>query len=161
MTALERLANLGITLPQAPSALGSYVPAVRTGNLVFISGQLPLADGKVAAVGHVGDDLDLAEAQEAARTSTINALGAVGGLVPLDAVVRVVRATVYVSAVPDFDQHPEVANGASELLAQVFGGAAGQHARSAVGVSSLPLAAAVEVELVLEVADDTLGAKTV
>ena len=153
MTVSKRLAELGITLPAALSALGSYVPAMRTGNLIFTSGQLPLTDGRITVTGRVGAELDVGAARQAARTSVIAALGAAATLADLDLVTRVVKVTVYVAATPGFTEQPTVANGASELLTDVFG-APGQHARSAVGVASLPLGAPVEVELVLELAEN-------
>lgn len=148
--AAERLAALGITKPEVAAAVGSYVPAVRDGNLVLTSGQLPFVDGALEAAGKVGadvDGVDPEQAQRLARRCTVNALAAVhavlGGLEQVDQVVKVVG---FVASDPSFTAQPTVVNGASDLLAEVFGDA-GRHARSAVGVAVLPLDAPVEVEL--------------
>ena len=150
MTVADRLAELGLELPPVATPLASYVPAVRTGSLVFTSGQLPMVDGQIAAVGKVGALVSPEQAKELARTCALNALAAVDALVGLDAVVRVVRVVGYVASMPDFTGQPGVVNGASELIGDVFGDA-GVHARSAVGVAVLPLDAPVEVELTVEV----------
>ena len=150
MTATERLAELGLTLPVVAAPAGSYLPAVRSGNLVFTSGQLPVVDGALSATGKVGADVTPEQAKELARTCALNGLAAVDALVGLDAVVRVVKVVGFVASLPAFTGQPGVVNGASELLGEVFGDA-GQHARSAVGVAVLPLDAPVEVELVVEV----------
>ena len=148
--ARARLAELGLELPAVVPPVGSYVPAVQTGPLVFTSGQLPLAGGELGAVGKVGAQVSPERAKELARTCALNALSAVDALVGLDAVVRVVKVTGFVASTADFTGQPAVVNGASELLGEVFGDA-GRHARSAVGVASLPLDAPVEVEVVVEV----------
>lgn len=150
MSWTARLAELDLTLPAVAAPAGSYVPAVRTGSLVFTAGQVPFVDGALAATGHVGAEVDAATAQQLARTCVLNALAAVDALVGLDAVVRVVKVTGFVASAPGFTAQPTVLNGASDLLGQVFG-EAGAHARSAVGVAALPLGAPVEVELVVEV----------
>ena len=150
MTVADRLAELGLELPPVATPLASYVPAVRTGSLVFTSGQLPMVDGQIAAVGKVGALVSPEQAKELARTCALNALAAVDALVGLDSVVRVVRVVGYVASMPDFTGQPGVINGASELIGEVFGDA-GIHARSAVGVAVLPLDAPVEVELTVEV----------
>ena len=150
MTATERLAELGLTLPVVAAPAGSYLPAVRSGNLVFTSGQLPVVDGTLLATGKVGADVAPEQAKQLARTCALNGLAAVDALVGLDAVVRVVKVVGFVASLPAFTGQPGVVNGASELLGEVFGDA-GQHARSAVGVAVLPLDAPVEVELVVEV----------
>ena len=148
----QRLAELGITLPDVVPPLAAYVPAVRSGAHVFTAGQLPLVDGELLAAGLVGADVSVEEAQACARQCALNALAAVRSETgSLDAVARVVKATVFVASAPGFTGQPGVANGASELLGEVFGDA-GRHARSAVGVSALPIGAPVEVELVVEVA---------
>ena len=147
---LARLAELGLTLPAVVPPLASYVPAVRTGDLVFTSGQLPLAGGELGGVGKVGAQVTPERAKELARLCALNALAAIDALVGLDSVVRVVKVVGYVASTPDFVGQPGVVNGASELLGEVLGDA-GSHARSAVGVASLPLDAPVEVELVVEV----------
>lgn len=144
------MAELGIQLPDLVSPLGSYLPARRTGNLVFTSGQLPLEAGKLLRAGKVGAGVSPEDANALARVCVLNALAAVDALVGIDAVVQVVRVVGYVASAPGFNGQPGVVNGASDLLGEVFG-AAGGHARSAVGVSELPLDAPVEVELVLEI----------
>ena len=147
----QRLAELGIELPAVAKPLAAYVPAVRTGSLVYTSGQLPFVSGALAATGKVGAELGPAEAREHARTCALNALAAVHALVGIDAVVRVVKVVGFVASADGFTGQPAVVNGASELLGEVFG-EAGQHARSAVGVAELPLGAPVEIELIVEVA---------
>lgn len=145
----QRLAELGIVLPVPPAPAAAYVPTVRTGDLLFTSGQLPLADGALLATGTVGDRVDRDTAIACARQCAINVLAQVRAATgSLDAVVRVVKLTVFVASAPGFTEQHLVANGASELLAEVFG-EAGRHARSAVGVALLPLDAPVEVEAVL------------
>lgn len=147
---LSRLEDLGIALPAVVAPLASYVPARRAGSLVFTAGQLPMVDGKLPVTGKVGGAVGADEAVGLARTAALNALAAVHALVGLDSVVGVVKVVGYVACAPDFTGHPAVVNGASDLLAQVFGDS-GAHARSAVGVASLPLNSPVEVELVVEV----------
>ncbi|MBI4718744.1 MAG: RidA family protein [Planctomycetes bacterium] len=147
----ERLAELGLTLPQVAAPVGSYVPATRCGNLVLTSGQLPFRDGKVVWTGKVPGDVSLAQAAEGASIAMLNALAAAAGAAGgVDRIARVVRVCVYVNSSPGFFEQPKVANGASDLLVRVFGDA-GRHARSAVGAAELPLNAAVELELVVEV----------
>ena len=150
MTAVDRLRELGLELPPVATPAGDYVPAVRSGSLVFTSGQLPMVDGQLAAVGKVGALVSPEQAKDLAHTCALNALAALDALVGLDSVVRVVKVTGFVASTPDFTGQPGVLNGASELLRQVLGDA-GVHARSAVGVAALPLDAPVEVELVVEV----------
>ncbi len=155
MGAVEaRLAELGLTLPDVAAPLASYVPAVRSGSLVFTSGQLPLVSGSLAATGKVGEGDGLvgpADAAAYARIAALNALAAVRALIgDLDDVVRVVKVVGFVASDPAFTGQPAVVNGASDLITQVFGDA-GVHARSAVGVAVLPLDSPVEVELVVEV----------
>ena len=151
MTTSERLVELGIELPAVVAPLAAYVPAVRTGNLVYTSGQLPMVDGALPQAGKVGGEVTAEEAKGLARTCALNALAAVHSLVGVDSVVRVVKVVGFVASAPGFNGQPGVVNGASELLGEVFGDA-GVHARSAVGVSELPLNAPVEVELIVEVA---------
>jgi enamine deaminase RidA (YjgF/YER057c/UK114 family) len=146
-----RLAELGVTLPAVATPLAAYVPAVRTGNLVYTSGQLPLEGGKPTHFGKVGAEVSPEDGKVAARTCALNGLAAIDALVGLDSVVRVVKVVGFVASAPGFTGQPGVVNGASELLGQVFGDA-GSHARSAVGVASLPLEVPVEVELIVEVA---------
>jgi enamine deaminase RidA (YjgF/YER057c/UK114 family) len=151
MTPEERLAELGLTLPEVVAPLAAYAPTARSGNLVFTAGQLPARDGAMLATGKVGAEVSEEEGYACARQCAINALAAVKAEVgELSAVKRVVKAVVFVASAPDFTAQPKVANGASELLGEVFGDA-GTHARSAVGVSVLPLDVPVEVELVVEV----------
>jgi len=148
---LARLDELGLTLPPVVLPLAAYVPAVRTGSLVFTSGQLPMVDGSLPATGKVGAQVTPERAAELARFCILNALAAVDALVGLDNVVRIVKVVGYVASTPDFTGQPGVVNGASTLLGEVFGDA-GAHARSAVGVAALPLDAPVEIELIVEVA---------
>lgn len=145
---LSRIAALGFDLPSVTPPLAAYVPALRVGQLVFTSGQVPMVDGTLRKVGKVGGSVTLEEATDLARTCALNALAAVHALVGLDAVAQVVKVVGYVASAPDFTAQPTVINGASELLGEIFG-SAGQHARSAVGVAVLPLDAPVEVELVV------------
>lgn len=151
MSVSERLAELGIELPEVVAPLASYVPAVRTGNLVYTSGQLPMQSGKLPAEGKVGAEVSADDAKALARICGLNALAAVHALVGIDSVVRVVKVVGFVASAPGFNGQPAVINGASELFGEVFG-PAGAHARSAVGVSELPLNAPVEVELIVEIA---------
>ncbi|MDA8168793.1 MAG: RidA family protein [Nitrospiraceae bacterium] len=151
MSPEERLASLGITLPEAPKPLGSYVPFLKTGGLAFLSGMLPIKDGKLIKTGKLGRELTIEEGVEAARAAVINALAAArAGLGGLDKVKRCIKLTGYVASDPSFTAQPQVLNAASGLLADVFG-EAGRHTRVAIGVSVLPLDSPVELELVLEV----------
>ncbi len=153
MSPAERLAALGIMLPPVTAPVAAYVPAVRTGAYVYVSGQLPVADGELPATGKVGDEVSAPDAAVMARTCALNALAAAaeaaGGL---DAIRRIVKVVGFVASAPGFNGQPQVINGASELLIEVFG-EAGRHARSAVGVAELPLDAPVEVELIAEIRD--------
>jgi len=151
VTASERLAELGVTLPAAAKPLAAYIPAVRTGNLVYTAGQLPLEAGKLTDSGKVGAEVTPEQGKAAARLCALNALAAVDALVGIDSVTRVVKVVGFVASAAGFSGQPGVINGASEFLGEVFG-EAGTHARSAVGVSELPLDAPVEVELIVEVA---------
>jgi enamine deaminase RidA (YjgF/YER057c/UK114 family) len=150
MSVSARLAELGITLPPVVAPVAAYVPAIRTGSLVFTSGQVPMRDGALAATGKVGAGVSPEDAYDCARTCALNALAAVDALVGIDSVVRVVKVVGFVASVPEFTGQSQVINGASELLGEVFGDD-GRHARSAVGMAALPLDAPVEVELVVEV----------
>ena len=148
-----RLAEHGLTVPEVTAPVAAYIPAVRTGNLVYTSGQLPFANGELLATGIVGTDVDEETAASAAKQSALNAIAAIKSVIgDLDKVVRVVKVVGFVASAPTFTKQPVVINGASELFAQAFGDA-GVHARSAVGVSALPLNAAVEVEVIVEVRD--------
>lgn len=145
-----RLAELGLTLPSVTPPVAAYVPAVRSGSYVYVSGQLPFVDGKLPATGKVGADVSPEQAKELAARCALNGIAAVDALVGLERVVKVVKVVGFVASAPGFTGQPGVINGASELLAQVFG-EAGRHARSAVGVAELPLGAPVEVEMIVEV----------
>jgi enamine deaminase RidA (YjgF/YER057c/UK114 family) len=152
-TPAQRLAELGLTLPPVVAPLAAYVPAVRAGGFVYVSGQVPVADGKLLAAGKVGGEVSPAEATGLARTCALNALAAAAAAAGgLDEIRRIVKVTGFVASAPGFNGQPQVVNGASELLIEVFG-EDGRHARSAVGVAELPLDAPVEVELIAEVRD--------
>jgi len=148
----QMLAKLGIALPPAPKPVASYVPCVRSGNLLIVSGQLPFRDGTLLATGRVPDPISVERAQEAARQCILNGLAVVaaecGG--SLDGVARIVRLGVFVASNDGFTEQPKVANGASDLLQQIFG-ESGRHARAAVGTNALPLGASVEIEMMVEV----------
>ncbi|MDP2276645.1 MAG: RidA family protein [Nitrospirota bacterium] len=151
MTPEERLKQLGIELPEAPKPLGSYVPLVRTGNLVFLSGMLPLVEGKLSREGRVGEKVTVDEAREDARTAAINALAILKShLGTLNKIRRCVKITGYVSSAPDFTEQPNVLNAASDFMLEIFG-EVGKHARAAVGVNVLPLNSPVELEFIFEV----------
>jgi len=150
-TPTERLAALGLTLPAVAAPVAAYVPAVRTGNYVYTSGQLPFVDGKLQGTGKVGDAVAPEDAASFARTAALNALAAAASVAGgLDCIARVVKVTCFVASAPGFTGQAQVANGASELLIEVLG-EAGRHARSAVGMAVLPLDTPVEVELIAEV----------
>ena len=151
MSPEEKLRELGIELPKAPAPLGSYVPAVRAGNLVFLSGILPLIQGKLPRQGRVGEDISIDEAKEDAKTAAINALSVLKSYIgSIDKVKRCIKITGYVSSAPDFTEQPKVLNAASDLMFEIFG-EAGRHARAAVGVNVLPLNSPVEIEFIFEV----------
>jgi enamine deaminase RidA (YjgF/YER057c/UK114 family) len=152
---LARLSELGIELPSVGKPVAAYVPAVRTGNLVYTAGQLPMVSGDLTVTGKVGSDVTPEVGKTLARVCALNALAAVDALVGVDAIARVVKVVGYVASAPGFNGQPGVVNGASELFTEVFGDA-GTHARSSVGVSELPLDAPVEVEIIVEVADERL-----
>jgi len=145
-----RISELGLALPEVVAPLASYVPAVRTGDLVYTAGQLPMQAGKLMGTGKLGAEVTPDEGKVLARICALNALAAVDSLVGIDSVTRVVKVVGFVASAPGFNGQPSVINGASDLLAEVFGDR-GAHARSAVGVSELPLYAPVEVELIVEV----------
>lgn len=147
-----RLTELGITIPELAKPAGAYLPFAVTGNLVFTAGQLPFTDGVLAATGKVGDAVSADDAKIYARTAALNALAAVHGAIgSLDRVTRIVKLVGFVASTPDFTGQPGVINGASEVLAEIFGDI-GKHARSAVGVAVLPLDSPVELELIVEFA---------
>lgn len=145
-----RLAELGLSLPTVSPPVAAYVPAVRSGNTVYVSGQLPFVDGALPATGKVGAAVSPERAKELAARCALNALAAIDSLVGLAAVARIVKVTGFVASAPGFNGQPGVINGASELFGEVFG-EAGRHARSAVGVAELPLDTPVEVEVIAEV----------
>ncbi len=145
-----KLAEKGLTLPVAAKPLAAYVPAVRTGNIVFTAGQLPLVNGEMAKTGKVGADVTVEEAKTLAEICALNALAAIELVAPVDSIVQAVRIVCYVNGAPGFTSHPAVANGASELFMHIFG-EQGIAARSAIGVAELPLNSPVEVELTVEV----------
>ena len=143
--------ELGLEIPEAPKPVAAYIPAKQTGNLVFTAGQLPMVNGELISKGLLGQDVEIDEANKAARICTLNALAAIKGVIgDLDRIKQIVRVVGYVASVPTFTQQPAVVNGASELLLEIFG-EKGKHARSAVGIAVLPLNASVEIELTVEV----------
>jgi enamine deaminase RidA (YjgF/YER057c/UK114 family) len=147
----DRLAALGLRLPPVAAPLAAYVPAVRTGSVVYTAGQLPLVEGELLATGKVGAEVGAVEAAALARTCGLNALAAAASAAGgLSSIRRVVKLTGFVASAPDFTGQPQVVNGASELMLEIFG-EAGRHARSAVGTAVLPLNAPVEIELIVEV----------
>lgn len=154
MSIEQRLTELGLEVPVLPPPAASYVPAVRTGNLVFASGQTPTVAGRLVIAGKLGADVTVEQGQEAARLAALNCLAEVRGLLgSLDMVTRVVKLTGYVASAAGFGDQPAVINGASRLMEDVFG-PAGRHARAALGVAELPAGAPVEIELVVEVRGD-------
>ena len=150
MSIQSKLAELGLTLPVAAAPVAAYVPAVRTGNLVFTAGQLPLVDGKIPFVGKVGSDVTPEQAKDMAQICALNALVAISLVADIDQIERVVRVGGFVNGIPGFVAIPAVINGASELLIKLFGEVNGKHARTAIGVAELPLNAPVEVEMVVQ-----------
>ena len=147
----NRLEQMGLNLPEAPKPVAAYISAKQSGKLVFTAGQLPIVDGELISKGLLGQDIEIEQANNAARVCTLNALAAIKGVIgELDRIKQIVRVVGYVASVPTFTQQPAVVNGASELLLEIFG-EAGKHARSAVGMAVLPLNASVEIELTVEV----------
>jgi enamine deaminase RidA (YjgF/YER057c/UK114 family) len=145
------LRDLNLSLPETPKPVAAYVPAKQSGKLIFTAGQLPMVNGELISKGLLGQDVQVEEANRAARICTLNALAAIKGIIgDLDKIKQIVRVVGYVASVPTFTQQPAVVNGASELLLEIFG-EAGKHARSAVGMAVLPLNASVEVELTVEI----------
>lgn len=151
MAALETLEQLGITLPPVAAPVAAYTPAITVDNQVWTSGQLPFVDGQLPAVGKVGAEVSVDEAEGYARTAALNALAAIEAEVGLNRVRRVLKVVVFVASAADFYEQPQVANGASNLMTEVFGDE-GTHARSAVGVAVLPKNSPVEVEVIVEIA---------
>jgi enamine deaminase RidA (YjgF/YER057c/UK114 family) len=146
----QRLAELGFDVPEVATPVAAYIPALRSGNHVFTSGQLPMRNGELITTGKVGGVVTPEQAVECAQQCALNALAAIRAEVPLERITRIVKLVVFVASTPEFTGQPQVANGASELVGDVFGDA-GRHARSAVGVPVLPLDAPVEVEMIVEV----------
>jgi len=150
MSIEETISSLGLSLPTAAAPVAAYVPAVKSGNLVFTAGQLPVVDGKLLKEGKVGIDITAEEAKELAQLCALNALAAISLVADLDQIERVVRVGGFVNCAPGFIAIPGVINGASEFLIKIFGDVNGKHARTAVGVAELPLNAPVEVEVVVQ-----------
>ena len=147
----KKLLELKLVLPVVPKPVAAYIPAKLSGNLIFTSGQLPMVDGRLISVGLLGQDVEMEEANKAARICTLNALAAIKELIgDLDRIKQIVRVVGYVASAPTFTQQPAVVNGASDLLLEIFG-EKGKHARSAVGMAVLPLNASIEIELTVEV----------
>ena len=151
MSIKAKLAELGLTLPEAALPVAAYVPAVRTGNLVFTAGQLPLVDGKIPFVGKVGSDVTPEQAKDMAQVCALNALAAISLVADIDQIEKIVRVGGFVNGIPGFVAIPAVINGASELLIKLFGEVNGKHARTAIGVAELPLNAPVEVEVLVQI----------
>jgi enamine deaminase RidA (YjgF/YER057c/UK114 family) len=150
MSVKEKLASLGLTLPTAAAPVAAYVPAVKTGNLVFTAGQLPVVDGKLVLTGKVGSDVTPEDAKKMAEICALNALAAISLVADIDQIEKIIRVGGFVNGVPGFVAIPAVVNGASELLIKLFGDVNGKHARTAVGVAELPLNAPVEIEMVVQ-----------
>ena len=150
MSIKEKISSLGLSLPTAAAPVAAYVPAVKSGNLVFTAGQLPVVDGKLLKEGKVGRDVTAEDAKELAQICALNALAAISVVTDLDQIERVVRVGGFVNCAPGFTAIPGVINGASEFLIKIFGDVNGKHARTAVGVAELPLNAPVEVEVIVQ-----------
>ena len=150
MSIKEKLAEIGLTLPVAVAPVAAYVPAVKTGNLVFTAGQLPIVDGKVVITGKVGAEVTPEQAKDMAQICALNALAAISLVADIDQVERIIRVGGFVNGVPGFVAIPQVVNGASELMIKLFGEVNGKHARTAIGVAELPLNAPVEIEMVVQ-----------
>jgi enamine deaminase RidA (YjgF/YER057c/UK114 family) len=150
MSIKEKIESLGLTLPVAALPVAAYVPAVKTGNLVFVAGQLPLVDGKIVKEGKVGKEVTPEEAKEMAQVCALNAMAAIALVADLDQIERVVRVGGFVNGIPGFTAIPPIINGASELFIKLFGEVNGKHARTAIGVAELPLNAPVEVEVLVQ-----------
>ena len=149
MSIKEKIESLGLTLPVAALPIAAYVPAVRTGNLVFVAGQLPLVDGKIVKEGKVGKEVTPEEAKEMAQVCALNALAAIALVADIDQIERIIRVGGFVNGIPGFFAIPPIINGASELFIKLFGEVNGKHARTAIGVAELPLNAPVEVEVLV------------
>ena len=153
MSIKEKIESLGLQLPVAALPVAAYVPAVKTGNLVFVAGQLPLVDGKIVKEGKVGKEVTPEEAKDMAQLCALNALAAIALVAPLDQIEKIVRVGGFVNGIPGFVAIPPIINGASELFLKLFGEVNGKHARTAIGVAELPLNAPVEIELVVKIVD--------
>ena len=151
MSIKAKIESLGLTLPVAALPVAAYVPAVKTGNLVFVAGQLPLVDGKIVKEGKVGKEVTPEEAKEMAQICALNALAAIALVADIDQIERIVRVGGFVNGIPGFFAIPPIINGASELFIKLFGEVNGKHARTAIGVADLPLNAPVEVEVLVQV----------
>ena len=154
MSIKEKIKSLGLTLPVAALPIAAYVPAVKTGNLVFTAGQLPLLDGKIVKEGKVGKEVTPEEAKEMAQLCALNALAAIALVTDLDKIERVVRVGGFVNGIPGFVAIPPIINGASDLFIKLFGEVNGKHARTAIGVAELPLNSPVEVEVLVQLRHD-------
>ncbi len=150
MSVKEKLASLGLTLPTAAAPVAAYVPAVKTGNLVFTAGQLPVVDGKLVLTGKVGSDVTPEDAKKMAEICALNALATISLVADIDQIEKIIRVGGFVNGAPGFIAIPAVINGASELLIKLFGDVNGKHARTAVGVSELPMNSPVEIELLIQ-----------
>ena len=150
MNIKEKIESLGLTLPVAALPVAAYVPAVKTGNLVFVAGQLPLVDGKIVKEGKVGKEVTPEEAKEMAQVCALNALAAIALVADIDQIERIIRVGGFVNSIPGFFAIPPIINGASELFIKLFGEVNGKHARTAIGVAELPLNAPVEVEVIVQ-----------
>ena len=150
MSLKEKIESLGLTLPVAALPIAAYVPAVKTGNLVFVAGQLPLVDGKIVKEGKVGKEVTPEEAKEMAQVCVLNALAAIALVADIDQIERIIRVGGFVNGIPGFFAIPPIINGASELFIKLFGEVNGKHARTAIGVAELPLNAPVEVEVLVQ-----------
>ena len=151
MSIKEKIESLGLTLPVAALPVAAYVPAVRTGNLVFVAGQLPLVGGKIVKEGKVGKEVTPEEAKEMAQVCALNALAAITLVADIDQIERIVRVGGFINGIPGFFAIPPIINGASELFIKLFGEVNGKHARTAIGVAELPLNAPVEIEVVVQI----------
>jgi enamine deaminase RidA (YjgF/YER057c/UK114 family) len=150
MSIKAKIESLGLTLPVAALPVAAYVPAVKTGNLVFVAGQLPLVDGKIVKEGKVGKEVTPEEAKEMAQVCALNALAAIALVADIDQIERIIRVGGFVNGIPGFYAIPPIINGASELFIKIFGEVNGKHARTAIGVAELPLNAPVEVEVLVQ-----------
>ena len=151
MSIKEKLSSLGLNLPVAALPVAAYVPAVKSGNLVFVAGQLPLVDGKIVKEGKVGKEVTPEEAKDMAQICALNALAAISLVAEIDQIEKIVRVGGFVNGAPGFVAVPAVINGASELFIKLFGDVNGKHARTAIGVAELPLNAPVEVEIIVQI----------